>query len=413
VAITTVRAQIAGQWVDLSYDASAHAWVANLDAPDSSFHEPGGYYNITVEAANDSGAVLTVTGDDFTSLRLFVREETPPGLALVSPAEGYITTARPVIVFTATDTGSGVDPDSVTVEGAAGSISRTAIADGYRFTFTPSEDLAEGEHRLRISLSDYDQNTASLEPVYLVDTIPPVLLVDLDDGQTITDDAFKLIRGYASDASPLTVEVFRGGESLGEAEVMADGGFAFSAELAPGENSLTVTARDAAGLETTAEYYFIRLITDRTQEDVDYARDVLIAIHRGEATAAEIEAHDRADLKGRYNFTDVNRVNLAMNFLKDRFNEHGYNVSFTAMSTRSKASAFNQADGRRYLGNLAGLRKIFENGLSSGPDTPPDMEGLVYTEANDIERILVMLDALFPLLRRSYIYSGEFQAGEV
>ena len=46
------------------------------------------------------------------------------------------------------------------------------------------------------------------------------------------------------------------------------------------------------------------------------------------------------------------------------------------------------------------------------PETPPNMELFQYGEANDIERILVHVDAAFPYIEKAVVYCGEAFAGE-
>ena len=73
-----------------------------------------------------------------------------------------------------------------------------------------------------------------------------------------------------------------------------------------------------------------------------------------------------------------------------------------------------------YLGDLAELRKQF-NMLESTPRVPPRIlatainsgDGLTYGWANDIEQILMDIDALLTNSLSKLIYSGELYAGEV
>ena len=51
--------------------------------------------------------------------------------------------------------------------------------------------------------------------------------------------------------------------------------------------------------------------------------------------------------------------------------------------------------------------------MASTPETPASMAGLNYVKANNIEQILLDLDALIDKLIKSWHFSGELYAGEV
>ena len=104
MAITQVRAQFNGQWYMLTYNEDARAYQTAITPDTFSGGQPDGYYDVTVEAINDSGVVVTTDGDNLPGLRLVVRETIPPILTLVSPEAGYVTTNTPAVTWTAQDT---------------------------------------------------------------------------------------------------------------------------------------------------------------------------------------------------------------------------------------------------------------------------------------------------------------------
>ena len=65
------------------------------------------------------------------------------------------------------------------------------------------------------------------------------------------------------------------------------------------------------------------LITDRTQSDVDGLRELLA---RGKAswTAEELAEFNLARSKGAYNYTDLNRVTEAMDYINEQLVGNGY-----------------------------------------------------------------------------------------
>ena len=69
------------------------------------------------------------------------------------------------------------------------------------------------------------------------------------------------------------------------------------------------------------------LITDRTQSDVDGLRELLA---RGKAnwTAEELAEFNLARSNGSYNYTDLNRVTEAMDYLNERLARYGYQTGY-------------------------------------------------------------------------------------
>lgn len=65
-----------------------------------------------------------------------------------------------------------------------------------------------------------------------------------------------------------------------------------------------------------------------------------------------------------------------------------------------------------YLQNVRWLREAMVL-LPNTPEVPDDMEGFTFTEANDIEMILVNIETIINLMLSSIIYSGKIFSGEV
>lgn len=74
---------------------------------------------------------------------------------------------------------------------------------------------------------------------------------------------------------------------------------------------------------------FSTLVTDRTQQDVDYARQLVDKLVTGTATDKEKAEWNSFTLKGAYNHTDLNRVTAAMEDLVSRLRRYGYSVDYT------------------------------------------------------------------------------------
>ena len=151
------------------------------------------------------------------------------------------------------------------------------------------------------------------------------------------------------------------------------------------------------------------LITDRTQADVEYAK----SLHKkglSGMTADEIAEWSNG-LKGWYDYRDLNRVGEAMIYVRDRLKSV---VGDLRISPRTDWTLFESptySAVMEYLNNLRTLR----NSIIVTKDMPEVPGGVLlnYEEANDIEKILELLDVLIDKIEQAYLYSGEIYAGEV
>ena len=139
------------------------------------------------------------------------------------------------------------------------------------------------------------------------------------------------------------------------------------------------------------------LITDRTQDDVD-----------------------ERNAKGTYNASDLNRVGLAMNYVAERLKSAGYDPHISPKTDWKDDEWVDLTAQAVYLGDLSELRKQFAM-TESTPEVPPRLlaagintnDGLTYTWANDIEKILEDIDRLLTNASQAWFYSGDIYASEV
>lgn len=416
MAISQVRALFDGQWHTLTWNETTRRYECRLTPERTSYGQPDGRYSVTLEATNDSGETVSVIGGSFPGLTLTVRETAPPAAAIEAP-EGYVTDSRPQVVFTVTDEagGSGVDLATLAVTSDSdpwpGTLVHEAIENGYRVTFTPSEALTEGLHVIAVSVRDHDGNQAGTERSIIIDTVPPAL--DPADHRTVVDWETLELTGQTGDITtpPVTLRVERNGQDLGTAEIDPAGGYRFDLPLEVGENFVTLTATDRAGLSTSKDLYVIRLITDRTQADVDRVKYLRARVAAGTATEEESAEWD-TDLKGAYNASDLNRVGAAVAYLAERFTDQGYAVTVNPKTDWLEEDIPAHEAMETYLSDAAALRRQIAVKAST-PSAPERMAGLTHTAANDIEQILQDLDELLTLAQKSWHYSGELYAGEV
>lgn len=258
MAISQVRAQINGQWYTLTLQSNGR-YEASITAPGStSYNQPGGYYDVTVEATNTAGTTGTANASTLDGLKLYVKETVAPIITILSPSGGaYVTNNKQPVVFTITDEagGSGVKLDSVAVKldgvaVSAGEVTHSAISNGYSFTYTPAQAMGDGNHTVTVDATDNDGNAAAQKSTtFKVDTIPPVLNITSPTEGMITSTAALTVSGTTNDAtsSPVKVTISLNDADQGAVTVGGDGSFSKSVTLREGANVIVVTATDAAG----------------------------------------------------------------------------------------------------------------------------------------------------------------------
>ena len=262
MAISQVRAQINGTWYTLTA-GSNNTYTATITAPGStSFTKTGGYYDVTIEATNTAGTVVTQNAAGLSALKLVVKERVAPVITILSPTSGaaVINNKQPV-AFTIVDEtgGSGINLSSLVVKqdgtaAAASTITSTAITNGYSVTYTPASALSDGSHTVTITVSDNDGNAATAKSTtYKVDTVPPTLNITAPANGLVTNTASLVVRGTTNDttSSPVTVKITLGGADQGSVTVGTDGAFTKTLTLVSGSNTIVITATDAAGKAST------------------------------------------------------------------------------------------------------------------------------------------------------------------
>lgn len=177
---------------------------------------------------------------------------------------------------------------------------------------------------------------------------------------------------------------------------------------------VSITAISSSGASTTSTftlyYGLLQLITDRTQEDVDYVNELNAA--GWENLTPQQQADYLGGLRGAYNATDLNRVGSAVNYVAGRLIDAGYQVSVNPKINWTEHDIPYPSDMAVYLGNVQTLRNIFIMPEST-PQVPSDMQKFTYQEANNIEQILLDVDYLITEMVNAWFYSGEIQCGEV
>lgn len=93
---------------------------------------------------------------------------------------------------------------------------------------------------------------------------------------------------------------------------------------------------------------------------------------------------------GYYNASDLNRVAEAMQYVSDRLHAAGYTVPITSKTTWQIGDMPTESELATYVAEVTALR----NALALvTPPAPEDMDDLTVAAANNIERILLDVDA--------------------
>lgn len=292
MAISKVRVKVNGTWTVLTLNSSTGKYEGTITAPSTtSYNLDGGYYPLEVEATNDAGTVVTVTDSDATvgqNLRLVVKETIKPVITLNSPTDGaYLQSNQPAITFTITDEagGSGVKESSVSLKVdntsyGVSAFTKTAVTNGFKYTFTPTSALSDGNHTITINAKDNDGNSATaVSAGFVIDTVPPTLNVTSPTTE-ITNNPSCVVEGTTNDAtsSPVTVTVKLNSGTEQSVTVSSDGSFSKSITLAEGTNTVTVKAKDAAGRTTT--------VTKTVKLDTTVPKIASVVLHPNPANAS-------------------------------------------------------------------------------------------------------------------------------
>ena len=116
---------------------------------------------------------------------------------------------------------------------------------------------------------------------------------------------------------------------------------------------------------------------------------------------------------GVYNISDLNRVEEAFEYLRDKMNNsYGFNLAIPTKTNWTNTDNVIHSDMERYRQNVAKIRDAIAMPVGT-PQTPASMNKLTAKEANDIEKILQAVEVLLDNISAAWFYSGEIYSGEV
>jgi hypothetical protein len=191
-----------------------------------------------------------------------VVDSMPPTISVTSPPyDAFIATARPTITATFADSGSGVDPSTMTF--MFDTVDRTAAAQATAtgVTFTPSAPLADGFHAAMIRVRDRAGHEAIGPIGFGVDTVPPVIAITGVPANPISDDGtIKTVVTFSDvtagvDPETLVLRLDGTSQTAGCARNDADARCTVTGVPA-GAHTLDASVRDFAGNESSATTTF-------------------------------------------------------------------------------------------------------------------------------------------------------------
>jgi len=157
-----------------------------------------------------------------------IRDTTPPSITVTSPTEGLLINKTTVTVKGTTNDKSG----ATTVNG----VTATVAASG---DFTAEVPLVEGENTLSVKCRDAVWNMATSVLKVQRDTMAPELTITQPGNGFATNASSVIVRGKSESGAVVMV--------AGKPASMPGVDFTATITLVEGQNSIVITAQDAAG----------------------------------------------------------------------------------------------------------------------------------------------------------------------
>lgn len=159
-------------------------------------------------------------------------------------------------------------------------------------------------------------------------------------------------------------------------------------------------------------YYGLHLITDRTEADLVYVRNLAEAIKNGTATEEQRNQYLNVHQKGAYTSEDLNRVESAVDYVAGQLHEFGFLKYLPIIKHWSMDRLPNQADLDRYFMNVEIIRSALPV-WNTTPPTPTGLAGFDVNKANDLEQILLDVERILNYMKDAWFYAGDLYASEV
>ncbi|HEY3052598.1 MAG TPA: carboxypeptidase regulatory-like domain-containing protein [Thermoanaerobaculia bacterium] len=238
-------------------------------------------YTVNVNGAIDtSGNHQTVA---FTS-SFSTTDTIAPSVTIASPTAAWIRNTRPQIQINSTDATSGVNAAAATLR-LDGNIVAPSVS-GTTLFFTPSTDLADGNHTIAASVPDRAGNAGIANGSFGVDITAPgaATITSVTEGQLLKGNVTLTASATDATSGVAKIEVFADDVLIATLNAPSFSGVFNSAALPDGAHVLSARATDVAG-NAGAVGTAVHVTTDNTPLTVAFTspqpnqplRDTVIA----------------------------------------------------------------------------------------------------------------------------------------
>jgi hypothetical protein len=149
---------------------------------------------------------------------------------------------------------------------------------------------------------------------------------------------------------------------------------------------------------------WIKPIYDRKQSDVDYAKTRIKYFKENGGVT------DGIDLKGCFNFTDMNRIENNNQYLQDRLNELYYFCNIKNVHGRRMTSVPNMGDHiSRVINNLVELQSAYYEPMLA-PILPETLTH--FNNVNNVEKCQLVIKEMIDDMANSFKQCGTFDCKE-
>lgn len=151
------------------------------------------------------------------------------------------------------------------------------------------------------------------------------------------------------------------------------------------------------------------LVTDRTQEDVNYAERLYQKLW-SDFTEQE-KADFEAGLKGSYKASDLNRAGTALITIRDRLRTHGIDVPAEVREDYDSDEVLDKDVMDAYIESANAVYDAVEQ---SAPRPPVGINDLDFEGANNIEKTIIAVDDVLESREVGWVYAdAELYAGDL